>query len=88
MTTPPREPDDQLRYGMRIIETAYEEKARILEQEVSEALGTQSSGVRVVVRAPRLAGCPLSADRTTGARVAAPKPAQLLQGAPGTDHNP
>ena len=88
MTTPPREPDDQLRYGMRIIETAYEEKARILEQEVSAALGTQSSGVRVLVRPPWLAGCPLSADRTTGARVAAPKPAQLLQGAPGTDHDP
>ena len=32
--TPPREPDEQLRYGMRMIETAYEEKARVLEQEV------------------------------------------------------
>ena len=30
----PREPDEQLRLGMRVVELAYDEKARLLKEEI------------------------------------------------------
>ena len=35
---PPGEPDEKLRYGLRMIEAAYEEKTRALDQEVQRPI--------------------------------------------------